>query len=101
MQPDAGDAARLFDIRRACERTIRYTTTKTLDQFLHDDLLQSAVERQIEIIGEAARGISQDFRDKHPEIPWRPIMSQRHILAHEYGGIDPSLIWRVATVHIP
>jgi uncharacterized protein with HEPN domain len=62
---------------------------------------RSAVERQIEIIGEAARGISDTFKAAHPQIPWRPIIAQRHRLAHEYGEIDDSLIWKVATVHVP
>jgi uncharacterized protein with HEPN domain len=62
---------------------------------------RSAVERQIEIIGEAARGISDTFKAAPPQIPWRPIMAQRHRLAHEYGEIDDSLIWKVATVHVP
>ncbi len=59
------------------------------------------MERQIEIIGEAARGISDTFKAAHPEIPRRPIMAQRHRLAHEYGEIDDSLVWKVATVHVP
>lgn len=64
-------------------------------------MLRSAVERQIEIIGEAARRVSDDFRVAHPEIAWRPIIAQRHILAHEYGEIEDDLIWRVATIHVP
>ena len=64
-------------------------------------MLRSAVERQIEIIGEAARRVSKDFQEAHPEIPWRPIQAQRHVLAHEYGEIKHDRIWRVADVHIP
>jgi uncharacterized protein with HEPN domain len=59
------------------------------------------VERQIEIIGEAARKVSDPFKAAHPEIPWRKIIAQRHVLAHEYGDVDPRLVWRVASVHIP
>ncbi|MBL0927815.1 MAG: DUF86 domain-containing protein [Phycisphaerales bacterium] len=73
----------------------------SLAEYEASDLLRSAVERQIEIIGEAARRLSPAFRDAHPEIPWRPFIAQRHILAHEYGEIDDRLIWRVATVHVP
>lgn len=64
-------------------------------------MLRSAVERQVEIIGEAACGISDTFKVDHPQIPWRPIMAQRHRLAHEYGEIDDALIWAVATIHVP
>lgn len=45
--------------------------------------------------------MSDTFKAAHPEIPWRPIMAQRHRLAHEYGEIDDRLIWNVATVHVP
>jgi uncharacterized protein with HEPN domain len=64
-------------------------------------MLRRAVERSIEIIGEAARGISKDFKAKHPQIQWQAIMGQRHVLAHEYSEIDDVRIWRVATTHIP
>ena len=62
---------------------------------------QRAVERAVKIIGEAAQQVSDDFRRAHPEIPWRPIIAQRHVLAHEYGEILQERIWRVATLHVP
>lgn len=68
---------------------------------MDDCTLRGAVERHVEIIGEAANRISQTFRDNHPEIPWQSIISQRHVLADEYGEIKQELIWKVATVHIP
>jgi uncharacterized protein with HEPN domain len=46
-------------------------------------MLRSAVERQVEIIGEAARRVSDSFRQQHSEIPWSTIMGQRHVLAHD------------------
>ncbi|MGE3108782.1 MAG: DUF86 domain-containing protein [Phycisphaerales bacterium] len=64
-------------------------------------LLRSAVERQVEVIGEASRLVSRVFREAHPEVPWSAIQAQRHRLAHEYGVIDDDLIWKVATVHVP
>ena len=72
-----------------------------LEQYQADDNLRLATERRIEIIGEAAGRISQAMRHAHPEIPWRQIIAQRHILAHEYGEIDNELIWAVATTHVP
>jgi uncharacterized protein with HEPN domain len=96
-----GDAAWLLDMLAAAKAVVSFVTNRTFDDYLKDLMLRSAVERQIEIVGEAARGISDTFKLSHPEIPWRPIMAQRHRLAHEYGEIDDKLIWRVATVHIP
>ncbi len=63
-------------------------------------MLQAAVERKLEIIGEAARGVSDDFRRDHPEVPWRGIIGQRHFLAHEYGEVRQEKLWRVATTRI-
>lgn len=98
--PDA-DVAWLVDMLAAARAVQSFVVGRTFEQYLSDLYFRSAVERQVEIIGEAARGISQRFRDAHPEIPWRPIMAQRHRLAHEYGEIDDSIIWAVATLHVP
>jgi uncharacterized protein with HEPN domain len=87
------DLTYLWDMLSACERIARYVAGKSLDDFVQDDLLRSAVERQVEIIGEAARRVSEATRQKHVEIAWRPIIAQRHILAHEYGAVQPPLIW--------
>jgi len=88
MRPDAGDAAYLSDMLEACERVVEFIDGRTLEDYVSDAFLRSAVERQIEIVGEAARRVSEGFRDAHPEVPWRPIIAQRHILAHEYGEIE-------------
>lgn len=101
MRPEGADPAKLWDMLDACDRIARFISGRSQADFRTDDLLRSAVERQIEIVGEAARGVSEAFKSAHSEIPWRPIMAQRHILAHEYGEIEPDRIWRVATVHVP
>ena len=59
------------------------------------------MERKLEIIGEAARSISDQFQRDHPEVPWRGIIAQRHFLAHEYGEVRQEKLWRVATTRIP
>lgn len=95
------DAAWLMDMLTAARAVQSFVTGRTFEQYSTDLMFRSAVERQVEIIGEAARGISETFQTAHPEVPWRPIMAQRHRLAHKYGEIDDSLIWKVATVHVP
>lgn len=70
-------------------------------QYQQDRRTRRAIEREIEIIGEAARNISDAFKAAHPEIPWVKIMSQRHRIAHEYGEIQDEVLWRVATFHVP
>jgi uncharacterized protein with HEPN domain len=97
----AADAAWLLDMLTAAQAVQSFVINRTFVEYEADLFFRSAVERQVESIGEAARGMSEEFKQLHTEIPWRPIMAQRHRLAHEYGEIDSALIWTVATVHIP
>jgi uncharacterized protein with HEPN domain len=101
MPPHKGDAARLYDMLQAAETIVRYVSSKTREDFEREELLRDAVERRVEIIGEAARGISRVFRDAHPEVPWPRIMATRHILAHDYGDVNHDIVWSIATVHVP
>ncbi|MGH7200807.1 MAG: HepT-like ribonuclease domain-containing protein [Planctomycetaceae bacterium] len=101
MPPDETDAAYLWDMLQAAREVQVFVAGRTQEDYVLDRLLQAAVERKIEIIGEAARRISSGFQAAHPAIPWRPIMAQRHVLAHDYGQIDHERIWRVVSVHIP
>lgn len=72
-----------------------------LAAFLDDIVLLRAIERSVEIIGEAARRVSTAYQSAHPEIPWREIIGQRNLLAHEYGQIDHALLYKTATDDIP
>lgn len=63
--------------------------------------LQDKLVRRIEIIGEAAKNIPEDFRSKHTEIPWRKITGTRDFLIHEYFRIDLDLLWEIVTKEIP
>jgi uncharacterized protein with HEPN domain len=97
----ARDGAWLLDMMTAAKAVESFVRGRTFEQYSGDLMVRSAVERQVEIVGEAARGISESFKAAHPEIPWRQIIAQRHRLSHEYGEIDDAIIWRVATIHIP
>jgi len=101
MPPEKDDLAFLWDMMDAAKAIGEFVAGRTFDDYLRDRMMRGAVERHIEIIGEAARGVSEQFRASHPEIPWGKIVAQRHVLAHEYGEIEHELIWRVATVRIP
>lgn len=100
-KPPKDDAVYLADMLRAAEAVVSFVRGRSLADYLNDLLLRSAVERQIEIIGEAARHVSKSLRAAHPEIVWKGITGQRHVLAHEYGEILDERVWRVATVHVP
>jgi uncharacterized protein with HEPN domain len=101
MQPRPHDAAHLWDMLDAAKSAVRFVADKTLKEFLADEVLQAALERKIEIIGEAARRVSQDFKDSHQAVPWRRIIAQRNVIIHEYGEIDQNLIWNVTKENLP
>jgi uncharacterized protein with HEPN domain len=101
MRPDERDAAYLLDMLKAAEKVRRFVQGKTQDVFVTDEVLRDAVERNAEIIGEAARKVSDAFKNQHPEIPWRKMIAQRNVLVHEYEKISVDDMWIVATFHIP
>ena len=101
MPPEANDAAYLWDMLDAARAIQKFIVSHSFEDYKSDRMLRGAVERHIEIIGEAANRVSRGFRAAHPEIPWQRIIAQRNVLAHEYGEIDDSLVWRVATTRIP
>lgn len=77
------------------------TNGLSLEQYLKQRVVQLAVERELEILGRAARRVSAPFRAAHPEIPWQALVAQRNVLAHEYGDIEHIRVWKVVTAHIP
>jgi uncharacterized protein with HEPN domain len=66
-----------------------------------EELAQAAVIRWIEIIGEAARGVTDELREAHPEGPWRRMVAMRNVLIHGYFDIDVDLVWSVAENDLP
>jgi len=101
MRPDETDAGFLWDMLDAAKTVREFTEKLRYDEYVRDRMRQLAVERAVEIIGEAARKVSKEFKDAHPEIPWSKIVAQRHILAHEYGEVRQDRISAVASVHVP
>lgn len=101
MTPAERDAAFLWDMLEAAREVIAFTADMTIEQYLTDRKTQRAVERSLEIVGEAARNVSATFEAAHPDIPWQAIVAHRHVLAHEYGEVSADLVWRVVTIHVP
>ena len=101
MQPEQRDAALLWDMNKAAREITQFTEGITYNEFESQKILRYAVERQMLVIGEAAKGVSSTLKNAHPEIPWSTIIAQRNILAHEYGEILVERIWRVASERIP
>ncbi len=101
MADEGNDVAYLWDMLEAAKTILRFTRDVTLEQYRNDLMLRLAVEREIEVIGEAARRVGESFRDTHAEIPWRKIIAQRNVMIHEYGEVDHERIWQLVIGHIP
>jgi uncharacterized protein with HEPN domain len=101
MQLEERDAALLWDMLEAGHKAARFILGKAFHEYQSDPLLQYAVERALEIVGEAASRVSPALREEHPEIPWRGMIGQRNVLIHEYGDIDHALVWSVVQEHLP
>lgn len=91
----------LADIRESCEKVLRFTKGMTYKVFVHDDLHFDAVLRNLEIIGEAVKNISEDTRQKFPQIKWRKIAGFRDIVAHGYFGVNDETVWDIVENEIP
>ncbi len=94
------DVDRLSDIIEAIRRK-QEKLPHTKEEFTGSDLLQIRVLYPIQIIGEAANGISSTFRNAHPSDPWQDIIAMRHLLVHQYFGIDLDEVWNTTIYDLP
>lgn len=101
MPLDRADLKLLWDMLEAAERARSHIFGMTMEGYLADAKTRDAVERTIEIVGEAARGVSAAGRRQVAGVEWTKIVATRHIIAHDYGDIEHDQIWRIVTVHIP
>ena len=95
------DKSSLIDILNACESIERYVENKTFDDFDKDEMLQDAVIRKIEILGEASNRASEEIKNRFPELPWDIMRGMRNILIHMYDELDLNIIWDTVTKDIP
>lgn len=89
-----------MDIAEAIERIERYAS-KGREAFEDDELIQNWILHHLQVIGEAARAISDELKDGHDEMPWQQIVGMRHILVHRYFEVDTDLIWSVVEDDVP
>ena len=101
MKGSYGDKQRLLHILDSISEIEQYTSGANLEDFLSNSMMRFATIKQIEIIGEAANYISDEIKAKYFEIQWRQIIGLRHILVHEYFGIDDQLIWQIIMNDLP
>ena len=95
------DTELVDDILGAAQRVMTYVSGMSYDTFVADTKTQDAVIRNIEIIGEAAKNLSQSARAKLPEVPWRQMAGSRDRLIHDYSGVNIDIVWQIAHVELP
>ena len=95
------DDAYLLNMLLAARKVMKYAQGVDFERFDQDEVLQDAIMRRIQIIGEAARKVSGEFKDQHPEIPWYEISGMRNRLVHEYFKVITEKVWEAVVKDIP
>lgn len=94
-------SALIADILESIAKIKRYTAGLPEKQFLADEKSADAVVRNLEIIGEAANHLPENFKNLHPQVAWTKIVGLRHRIVHDYFGVDLKIIWRIVRNELP
>ena len=101
MPPRERDEGLFTDMLTSAREAWEFCYAIDLERFMSDRKLCLAVERCLEIIGEAASQLSEEARAAHPEIPWQRIRGLRNVLAHDYGNIEYETLYKIVTDELP
>ena len=99
MWRDAHDA--VADMLTACTEVMAFTKDVDIASLARDTLRLRAVERSLSILGEAAKRVPADLRERYPAIPWKPISGLRDVLVHDYFGVDLGVVEEVIREEVP
>ena len=88
-------------IIESIEKIEDFSKDLSKEDFFNDEMRQSAIVRQVEIIGEASKNISESFRNKYLNIPWKAMIGTRDKIIHHYFGVDLEAVWRILEKDIP
>lgn len=91
----------LFDIKEAISRITNYIGNMNYEEFLKDEKTQDAIVRNIEIIGEAAKNLTKEFKNKYEKIEWKGIAGMRDKIIHFYFGVNWDIVWKVIKDKLP
>jgi uncharacterized protein with HEPN domain len=100
-RPEDRDPAYIWDMLEAAREISDYIAGMRFHDYDQNSMAQAAVERKLEIIGEAAGRVSGSLKNANPEIPWRGMTGLRNVLIHEYGEVRTERVWVVAAEKIP
>ena len=101
MKSPESDIVRIHHMLDYAQKAIQFTEDHTRADLDANEMLALAVIHLIEIIGEASKSVSEEFRDSHPEIPWEPIADTGNRLAHGYIDVDLDIIWTIVRKDLP
>jgi uncharacterized protein with HEPN domain len=95
------DAVYLGHMLDMTRRAVKAIKSKSRAKYDKDDMLRLGLTHLVQVIGEAARKVSEKFQREHPEIPWRKIIGMRHRIVHDYMRVDEDVLWQVVTTDLP
>jgi uncharacterized protein with HEPN domain len=95
------DPAWILDMLQAAMKAREYVQNLSEAEFMASSRDQDAVVRQLTVLGEAAKRVSADFRNEHPEIPWKKISGLRDVIVHDYFHVNLEKVWRIVTEELP
>ena len=98
---ERADREFLNDIREAIHRITAYVAGMTYESFVADTKTQDAVIRNLEILGEATKNLSEQFRADNPIVPWKSMAGARDRLIHHYFGVNLDIVWQIVTLDLP
>lgn len=97
MREQLKDPKRLADILEAIDTIFQYVGEDDMDGFVANHMRYHAVVYNIMIIGEAANMLTMEFRESHPQTPWRQITGMRNFLIHGYHQVEKDIVWKVVS----
>ena len=97
----AEDLVRMHHMLDAAQKVVKFIQNSNRADLDKDEKLSLSIVRLLEIIGKAARNVSDQCQNMYPEIPWRQMAGMRNRLIHGYFDVDLNIVWKIATIDLP